>query len=239
MGGVMPIKSNQRQDGYSLVEVLVAAALLGLVLYIAQTQMLMNFKFNKQQTDRYELIELGHNIERLVDCPKVPKVCPVTNPVKFIELQNKKTNNVLIEKDTGSRFGEWTVAAECAPDNTIVLRAAKLDGKGTPYKDPLTNKPMDWADLNGVIFPAGALCSAERAPAGIPADLDVGMVAGPACVVPDETNLPCSPPLPPPCNAGYDDAGMTIDTFGGENSSVGTSVSGQRWLRYCLQSAPP
>jgi len=232
----MSIISKPSEAGFSLIEVIISAGLLGLIAYVAQTQMLLNMKFNKLNNDRYELIEVAHDIERLIDCSSVPKVCPVSAGT-YLDLKSKKGGN-LITKDRTSTIKDWRIAAECAPQNTILVRGAKVDKKGAFVKDPLNGKLMDWKDKKGIIFPAGSLCSAALLPPPPQLDLDVGMVSGPACVVTTRSALPCNAAPPPDCNTGYVSSGLSLDTFGGENSQVADEVFGQRWTRYCVQAVP-
>lgn len=231
----MPIKKTRAEAGFSIMEVIVCTGLLGIAAYVAQSQMLLTFKYNAQTESRQDLMAVGHDIQRRVDCDELPATCSVGT---FLELKDKKTGEGFIKSDRSSSIRGWNVAVECGTDNTILVRGAKPNPKGGFFKEPLTGLDLSWNNPNNVIFPAGALCSAELTPIAGPVNLDVGMVSGSPCVVMTTSELPCPAPQPPSCNIGYVSSGLSLDTFGGENSSVGNEVYGQRWTRYCVEKAP-
>lgn len=236
MGGNVQINQNT-QAGFTLVEALVSMALVGIVLYITQKLLLSNLEFSKHTSDRYDLIQIAHDIERRIDCSKAPTVCPMASP--FPKDLVDQTGGELIKIDKTSKFRGWTVAAECGPQDTIVVRGAQPLPYGGFIKDPVTKMARDWANNKNIIFAPGILCSTKLKEAAAPVDLDLGIIAGPACVVTVREKLPCPAPDPPDCKAGYYTSGIALDTFGGYDTGGHESeVFGQRKVRYCIKSPP-
>jgi len=232
MGGILRITRSDRQSGFSLIEALVSMALMGVVIYFAQSQLKLNFMFSKQTTDRQDLIKISHDIERQIDCAKANII--TCSPGSRVEIPGK--TGVLIRTDEKSVFKGWNLRAECSAGNSFIIRAAKFDRSGKRFeKDGLTGKLLDWDNKNGVLFNEGMLCGASSTPPAPPADLDVVIIAGPSCVVNAMADLPCAASAPPECLDGYTSTGVTLDTFGGSDSNVINDVFGQRWIRYCVK----
>ena len=233
MGGSMPMKNKRSEAGYSLVEILVACGLLGILVVFSQNFVRFNLNFEQHIADRYDLMTVSQDLQRRVDCKKLPKTC---TQGKTLTLFDKKDASIVVDAARSSKIKRWTMAAECGPQNDVLVRVAMQNPSGEFIRDPVSKKILNWEHDLSVLMPAGTLCAKGGEVDETNSNPNVSIIAGPACVVTRKSQLPCNPVQPPPCAVGSNSTGQTLDTFGGSgDNKASTSSFGQRWLRYCMK----
>lgn len=224
------MKFPSKQSGFGMVEMLVGTTLISMVAILGLKQMQKTDSMRAKFEDRYKLDALGYDIQRDVDCSKVPKSCSSGTTISLYG----RDGSVLIAADKSSRKKGWNFAAQCVGQNRFEVRVAKFDANHKFFPDPVTKQNLDWNHPQAVIFPEGTLCSISPTKAA-ETDDNITVMAGDGCLVSSPKDLPCTPPQPPVCSGGYVSTGITIDTFGGADGLRSQGLYGQRWLRYCAK----
>ncbi len=158
----------QGETGHSLLSVLVGVGLLGLLSKFVIDSTLLGKKAQASLSKTSDRVLLERHLRRGTSCDLslTPSTCPSQGPIEISAKVNGVTRT-FISRD-GTRFGEYVVRAECAPDNgSIIARAVRVrpgaslaslsDKDITP--DPLTGAIVGWNDPRSLVYPAGkTLC---------------------------------------------------------------------------------
>ncbi len=168
------------QSGSSLVAVLVATAIMGIIATVMATM-------NKNMSSFQSKTELGTAKQQIslalmtnVDCKKsIDPFCPggtceagevATCPTdgQRITLYRKTTSgNVVSVASSGTAIGKWTATAQCFNNAGVDVRVARPRpgtavhslADGDYFKDPLNGSPLSFNAANAKVFPPGAfLC---------------------------------------------------------------------------------
>ncbi len=212
----MHLNRNQkkRERGFGFIELIVGLGLLSALGYAAYNLYQNNMTITSSATDRFNKLQLSHDVEREVDCEKLPKEC---SPGTAITLRRKKGGDILIQADGSTRMNDWNLIARCGKTNRLEIDIRRL---------PAPGKNSEWQTL----FEEGLICPNQVFDGSL--DSRLVIVSGSPCYVYKRSALPCPAKIPPPCAAGFANLGVSLDTFGGLGVAD-DGVFGQRWNRYC------
>jgi hypothetical protein len=151
------------QRGMSLVSVMIATAIAG-VVFLVTSQGIVNIWSAKKRVERLdELTSLRSYIGTALSCQNTLIAPYGARPAacygNFIDVYDSRGRKLI--SSSGTKFESWHVAAQCTPTG-IDIQAARL-ARAVPIdfadmnprdfdRDPLTNKPNFWQPL----FPVGA-----------------------------------------------------------------------------------
>lgn len=144
--------SKNRQAGVTLVDGLVSMGLLGiaLVVFAHYGRTLMSSRASTDLLKQRILIK--NMLLNSVSCDSIP-ACKTGEDRDLMDIEAK----YLVKKDGSSTYGPWQVRARCQADQTLEVRVeARVAGKARP--DPMTRKPLDYANPSSILIPAGVLC---------------------------------------------------------------------------------
>lgn len=155
-------KLNSSESGFSIVSALVGLALSMAIVAAVSNFMSQGFRGQKAISLRVDKIALAEHLMARVDCTAsyVDGItCPSAIPVKLLR---EDGSTLVSNTGTGTKFGEWTIRAECLASNDgIAVKAARLKpGKllnttlATDFNaDPLTRKIETWSHENSLLMP--------------------------------------------------------------------------------------
>ena len=138
----MKIFGINRKDGFSLLEAIVAIAVMT-IAGIALTRLnVTSMKANKSTMIRTDLDDIKRTISNTISCDNTlgavkPSTC--SGPV---ELKDKHGGNIA----PGGKMGPWGIEATCevlGGKNGLSIYATKRYPNGDYMKDPLRNLPLD------------------------------------------------------------------------------------------------
>ncbi len=188
----MSRKPGSGEEGIVLF-VLSAFISAGMIAYLVYNDASIFSKKEQQHAsltaDRQALLEY---FQRQVSCAYSYSdlTCPSSTFVPLYKNYNgsKKT----IVEPTGTKFGNWTVRAECSPNNKgLVVRAVRLKAGGTVNStdtaqflpDPLTQTTYTWNSPLALLQPSPQTICPKTSSKGFPKpDFDSGWVTVPATI---------------------------------------------------------
>lgn len=161
-----------RKSGMSLLMMMIIGV-IGAIIMVGMIRMSATlFKSNRHAEVQADEIALRASLFELIDCDQTwtanainPAVdCLPATTVKPLLLKNRSGGNITAPLrpvsgafdyeadnfDGGGELGNWSLRAYCDQTNqTIVVRAAKPGAGGGFFKDPLSQKQMDWKVRSG------------------------------------------------------------------------------------------
>lgn len=141
-------KIRESRDGFTLVEILVAAAIGGIAILILGSSMNLIDAGAKKVDQIAEISELKSMVVGSISCKEtfanLPSRPPCSASGQYIDIKGK-TGKILIE-NTGSKMGQWTVRALCTADG--------IDIRGSIIIDKFAAQSRQLSDWRGQKKPA-------------------------------------------------------------------------------------
>lgn len=218
---------NQRDSGYSLLELLIALGIGSLVLFLSYRLITNIRKLELSTNDKLKVRSFSMTIENSIDCSRLSPSC---KEGELLTLYSRR-GQVLTTPDVQGKSG-WMARAVCEAHSQFRVDALKVNPDGTLGKDALTGGFFGKNQPYITIIEAGTLCQSTSSTAN---QRRVLTQAGKSCFVYSQADLPCSPPPAPNCPSGLTEISIGLDTFGG-SSDEGTLLYGQYQKRYCIEN---
>lgn len=142
-----------KESGAGLVEAIVFIALLA-----AGGVGLMNMSRNI--LGAYHFLEIEGIRNQVKKTLLISTDCRQLTPCQSNELKDIRDfdGKILIGATTQTKYGPWTIRAQCRPSQTVEVRVALLNAQNKPLKDPLRGKIIDWVSPSGLLIEEGLLC---------------------------------------------------------------------------------
>ena len=161
------MQKNKNSHGFSLVGVIVAIGILGLVMKFLISMLGDSSKFSKTMELKNDKQLLRLILTDRVSCTDTlkpygnPPLC--NGPIKVYD----SAGRTLLEA-AGTKFGHWTIRASCevnAGSTDLMFRVARPNGAGGFFKDPTSGEVYSWNHKRAALFPAGlSICSSHFSP---------------------------------------------------------------------------
>lgn len=158
------LKKISSEHGGALLNVMVAVGLGGIVV-AGMTQMITNsMKAQKRVSNDVDKSAIKQMLLDVVDCKETLDHCNGTQPSKVYRHRKDGPELFIKNTGTGSRFGFWTLRANCnGTDDGLIVRAARLkegksvlsNNKANFQPDPLSNQTYTWTDYQTLLFSDG------------------------------------------------------------------------------------
>jgi Tfp pilus assembly protein PilV len=135
------------QTGVSMIEALVAAALLGIVMVAIASGLGTNFRAQKAIDTRGNLDTIRQNLLHQLSCGQTlpSATCTANNAVA---LKDAAGAVFLDSTSAPVAFGSWKVQAACnSAGNGLKVQASRRSSGGTVLNDQMTGAAQDWADV--------------------------------------------------------------------------------------------
>ena len=153
----------KRQQGVGLMEIMVALAIAGILMAFMSESLKTAFRGSKSVSLKTDLEAIKRTVLSRVSCVKSFTTSTCATAGQLVQLKDSSDNVIISGSGAGTKFGDWTVRAECSADKDgIFMRAVRLRSGGTLTStassdfipDPLTNSSVTWADTHSLLFPA-------------------------------------------------------------------------------------
>jgi hypothetical protein len=154
----------------SLISILMAVGLASLVVMFGSQVFMTGQKQVDDLRLQDELLALKSKLITQLDCDKtIVDVTVCDTPGTLVAVKDGAGEVLFGNSGSGTRFGEWTVRAECVGDSDgLALRVARLKPTGTLASanvndflpDRLTGRTYTWSSPESLLFGTGVtLCS--------------------------------------------------------------------------------
>lgn len=219
---------NHHSDGYSLLELLIAAGVGSMVIFLSLRLISNVQKVDRSIGDRLSARSLSMTIENSIDCTRLPPSCKEGELLTLYSQQGQ----LLTSKEAAGKPG-WVMRAVCEAHSRFRVDILKINPDGTKGKDALTGGQLGNDQPHLTIIEPGTLCRSKQSVTQ--ADQSKFLTQeGKPCLVNSQSDLPCSPLPAPNCPSGYIEQNLSMDYFGGENWGR-IAVYGQYYKRYCIE----
>ncbi len=152
----------------SLASVLVGVSLTGVLIALGTADFVRSSKKIDKLKLEGELLALRGRLINFVDCDNSLAAYDCSSPGKLITLRDNNGDVLYSGSGAGTKFGDWTVRAECSSSKDgLLIRAARLRPSGTLastnpadfFTDPISGQNVTWTSQQTLLFPNSmALC---------------------------------------------------------------------------------
>jgi hypothetical protein len=156
-----------RMAGASLLEAMVAIVIAGVAIVAIFGVLARGMKAEKSVANADEIAIIRDVLATSIDCAAtfadatIDPTSPGSNCRPFLALRRKTpdqtnphylTGPTLLPDGSGT-IGGWRLRASCSQsEQSLVIRATRLNADGTPQLDPLTGAPYDWNSPKALLF---------------------------------------------------------------------------------------
>lgn len=151
-----------------MVAVLIALAIGGVGIGLFSQTLVQLFKGQKQIDHQSELAAISHFLLTKVSCRNSIDSNTCSTSGTLIELVDHHNNKIVENSGKGTKFGRFTLRAECGGEGEhVIVRANTLTSRGHLNSNnrqdfavhPLTKKKEPWRSSKTLVFKRGiALC---------------------------------------------------------------------------------
>lgn len=168
--------NRDRQSGMSLVSVLVATAMLGIIAATMSQLLGDALRTTKKIELDVELAAIRSQILTGIDCESTFAMNGITDANEAASCTSTSADDGQVgpwlrlrrKTKTGTDWmtgtlvggvatlGRWQIRASCSQgEQSLIIRAARLDAAGNPLTNPLTKKLYSWTAKKSLIFGTG------------------------------------------------------------------------------------